>query len=117
MDKSKIRPRTVSVARLLTAAGLVCAVGALGVDSAYAQGHHEGNHGRQTTRYHGHAQGYAHVYHRGAYASRYHGHWHGYHGYRGGTAYWYSDPYYAYAPPPVAYDYYGSPGVGLFFSF
>jgi hypothetical protein len=57
-----------------------------------------------------HAQAHGHVYHRPAPPPRYHNDWHGY--YRGYRPY-----YYSYAPPPVYYDPYPSPGVSLFFSF
>lgn len=81
--------------------GAIALAATAGVGSAMADDH---------TPYWQQRHPQARVYHHPA--PRYYNNWHGYR-YRGP----YYTPYYAYAPPPVVYDPYPSPGVSLFFNF
>jgi hypothetical protein len=102
MNRKSIRYGAAPAVRLASAIALATVVG---TSVALADGH---TPYWQHSAYDRHPQAHGRVYHHPAPPPRHHNDWHEYR---------YRDPYYSYAPPPVYYDPYPSPGVSLFFSF
>ena len=115
------------LAEVALTAVIAVGIGLVGTASAVAEDkHHDAKKvEKQVRKAEKHAQKHAQVerYYNQRRYNEWHGNsdWQGYNRHPGagyGNAYVYSDPYYAYAPPPVAYDYgYPSPGLSLSFSF